>query len=708
GWDAANVRISTDGGSTWNLLEDNNNPYDFECGYGWIYNDNEYETGGSLNHLAAGWGGISEINNHGWIETWLDFTADLFDYAGQDVIIRFAFGSDPSYSTAQNSDITGFQVDEIKVTDDSGLIFEDNGEDMDQMSPSGEVWTEQFYDYADEGHPGYEDWEEYTPGLAWNGNISMDISDYSGQSILFRIQSRYDDNHDGGQGLGLFIDDFYINKVSGIPAPTDFTAQAGDGVVYLSWTNILFASYNLYREECVNEGCGNGVGELIASSFFTSSYMDLDVSNNTTYAYFITAQFFNGDVTDHSDVVIVTPMVETAHEEGYDDGSFESVYLAGNTNYSAVKFTACSDGEDILRFKWFQFGPVGAFYLKIFEDVDGLPGSEIHSDVLASGNLDGWNELDLSGDNINVSGDFWVGTKEFSTSRPFGLDMSSNYGNSYENTGDGWTMIDGNLGYHVYLDSYNCAECYSTGSGDVTDDGSLDVIDIVAIINALLDINDWLQDDCFVATADVNGDGAVDVTDVVSIAYQIMDARINITDAASATLVKSINDLKINADGYIGGVQMTLEHSEEFSMNITDNAMVADYRTYGNLTKFIIVMPESDELFTYVGDFEIIDMIIVNSKDRIETKLINTPHDYNLQRAYPNPFNPLTTISFSIPEESEVSLSIYNLGGREVASLINDNIEAGYHSITWDANSYSSGVYLVKMIAGEFRSTQKL
>ena len=44
GWDAANVRISADGGTTWDLLSDPNLPYDFDCGYGWIYNDSEYDT----------------------------------------------------------------------------------------------------------------------------------------------------------------------------------------------------------------------------------------------------------------------------------------------------------------------------------------------------------------------------------------------------------------------------------------------------------------------------------------------------------------------------------------------------------------------------------------------------------------------------------------------------------------------------------------
>ena len=84
------------------------------------------------------------------------------------------------------------------------------------------------------------------------------------------------------------------------------------------------------------------------------------------------------------------------------------------------------------------------------------------------------------------------------------------------------------------------------------------------------------------------------------------------------------------------------------------------------------------------------------------------PTEFSLDRAYPNPFNPTTTLSFALPIETEVSLSIYNLQGREVATLIDANMDAGYHSVVWDANSYASGVYFVKMVAGEFVNTQKL
>ena len=75
---------------------------------------------------------------------------------------------------------------------------------------------------------------------------------------------------------------------------------------------------------------------------------------------------------------------------------------------------------------------------------------------------------------------------------------------------------------------------------------------------------------------------------------------------------------------------------------------------------------------------------------------------------YADANNPTTTLSFAIPVDSEVSLSVYNLQGREVSTLISGYRDAGYHSVVWDANSHSSGVYFVKMVAGEYVNTQKL
>tara|TARA_B100000315_G_scaffold259628_1_gene316404 strand:+ start:505 stop:2604 length:2100 start_codon:yes stop_codon:yes gene_type:complete len=210
GWDAANVRVSKDGGSTWDLLT-GSDPYDFEYGYGWIWNDAEYDCGGDLEHLASGWGDQAD---------WHEVTFNLDSYAGEEVIIRFAFGSDPAYCTPDDATLTGFRVDDILVSNSSGdVLFGDDADENSEMTGSNAVWVYHFYDYWDDGslgggvRPGSLGWEEYLPGQPFNGNVFLDITEYGGKDVIFRIQSRYDDNDDGGQGLGLFIDDFKVYKI---------------------------------------------------------------------------------------------------------------------------------------------------------------------------------------------------------------------------------------------------------------------------------------------------------------------------------------------------------------------------------------------------------------------------------------------------------------------------------------------------------------
>jgi flagellar hook assembly protein FlgD len=79
-----------------------------------------------------------------------------------------------------------------------------------------------------------------------------------------------------------------------------------------------------------------------------------------------------------------------------------------------------------------------------------------------------------------------------------------------------------------------------------------------------------------------------------------------------------------------------------------------------------------------------------------------------LNEAYPNPFNPSTNIDFSIYIESYVSIKVYNLQGKEIDSLIDQQYESGNHTVTWDASQYPSGIYFVKMVSDNFTDTKKL
>ena len=83
------------------------------------------------------------------------------------------------------------------------------------------------------------------------------------------------------------------------------------------------------------------------------------------------------------------------------------------------------------------------------------------------------------------------------------------------------------------------------------------------------------------------------------------------------------------------------------------------------------------------------------------------PVDFALYQNYPNPFNPVTTIEYSIPFESYVILKVYDILGREVATLVNEQKNAGYYRITFNASNLSSSVYFYRIQAGSFVSTKK-
>ena len=84
------------------------------------------------------------------------------------------------------------------------------------------------------------------------------------------------------------------------------------------------------------------------------------------------------------------------------------------------------------------------------------------------------------------------------------------------------------------------------------------------------------------------------------------------------------------------------------------------------------------------------------------------PEGFNLHNAYPNPFNPVSNIQFDLPEDIHTNLAIYDISGRLVETLIAGDLKAGYYNITWDASGKASGMYLLKLHAGDFIETQKI
>ena len=94
--------------------------------------------------------------------------------------------------------------------------------------------------------------------------------------------------------------------------------------------------------------------------------------------------------------------------------------------------------------------------------------------------------------------------------------------------------------------------------------------------------------------------------------------------------------------------------------------------------------------------------------DGEEAPLITTPTEFTLYPAYPNPFNPMTNLSFSLPEAGDVMLVVYDIQGREVARLVNGFYPTGTHESVFNGSELASGVYFASLTSGGFQLTQKI
>ena len=252
----------------------------------------------------------------------------------------------------------------------------------------------------------------------------------------------------------------------------------------------------------------------------------------------------------------------------------------------------------------------------------------------------------------------------------------------------------------VYIDFY---EVSSSIAGDVNLDGNVDVVDVVAVVGHILG-NTTLEGESL-TNADISGDGTIDVVDVVAIVSEILNGR-SADNATSATIKTSDNSVLMDSNGFVGAIQMTLSHTDNFKIEMTSNAMVADYKTSGNKTTLIVVAPEG-ELFTASGDYTI-DEVLAATNDGYINVNVETPFEFEVSAAYPNPFNPSTNLKLDLNTDSNVNISVYNVMGQLTDVLVNDNLSANSYSLTWNASDVPSGLYFIKTKVGTATSVQKV
>ncbi len=233
-------------------------------------------------------------------------------------------------------------------------------------------------------------------------------------------------------------------------------------------------------------------------------------------------------------------------------------------------------------------------------------------------------------------------------------------------------------------------------AGDLTCDGTVNVTDIVGIVNYILypEASNW--DDCQLVTADFNADGVVNVTDIIGVVNVILGGGRIDSDASY-----NIYDNTIQTVGAVAGIQVDAKLVSE----VVGNDVVA----YGNGITIIYSLNGKLETQSFTFDSNPNDALVVSSNS---DELV--PSSLNLLSSYPNPFNPQTSINFDIAVDGFVNLTIYDLLGHKVSELVNAELTAdtGY-SVVWNGQNMfgrdvPSGIYIAQLVCGNVVNSQKL
>ena len=214
-------------------------------------------------------------------------------------------------------------------------------------------------------------------------------------------------------------------------------------------------------------------------------------------------------------------------------------------------------------------------------------------------------------------------------------------------------------------------------------------------------------------------------------------AKVNFTESglARSESAASTANLVIDAKEPIHGVQFDIKYNPSEIKSIIPQTISGFEVSYNELSEGLIrglvfsfqglALPENlpfefvnVEGFEGTSTIEFKDFILAGSKGNnveVETQSYDInfsdsvlPVKTELSGSYPNPFNPTTSINYGLEKDGHVEIMIYDAAGRLVEELVNGHKDGGSYSVNWNASNQASGMYFVKMVAGDVVQTQKL
>ena len=572
----------------------------------------------------------------------------------------------------------------------------------------GETWQYQYHDgYNNGASVGANEWEEYGPGDPPNfvpgSNQEMDLTDWAGQTIQLRIIFRTDRDHGDGDlnGEGIFIDDFRVigqnryphdtgmdNMV--VPYPTTVgtrllgvTVEAhnygtrDESSIYARWgwnspnrnqSYPILPRFSLDEEEVsvlqlVDFGDGQNPGWTPSVPGVYPLWAVTNLGSNTPGDPTDDDQLPENDYTETPDIRVWPPKI---FELGYDLRNNETNFISEVGQGPATRFSPAEVELDTYTIGAVacQFGPLdesATIMLHILGEGDETtPGEEILSmevEVPPDSAKPNWMTIPLyeNEELRNLDGDFWVWietTEENQDPTIAGFAEQAGQNRFFVFDGDNAQAIQVNVMMHAIVVPEVILEPALTISRNLIDFGEVFI----------------------------GEEGR---------------KEIRLYSTTFAPLV--ISDVRTDSEYFVA------DFPGEMTLNFAEVATIPIYYTpqEEGLDEAQLIIEAN------VEDIPEIDLVGSGELDA-PAEDVRIPVRFELGQAYPNPFNNITNIWFSLDFEAMAHLALYDISGRKVMNLVDSKFSAGKHSVALNGNPLAAGVYLLRLDSAGRTATQKV
>ncbi|RPH92651.1 T9SS C-terminal target domain-containing protein [candidate division KSB1 bacterium] len=672
GWDGMNLRISTNGGTNWMVIPSTalTPVYDRTSLYGF-----------GVQHCEGpnipGWCGTNT--------TWHQQTVNLTTWAGQTVIIRFAFGSDPGFCTSDDATMFGWMIDNVRCYAGTDTFFTDNADSVGLWrsgvgrNPAGSFWRVDTDTDPENGTYVLMCNQVSTGDYVPNMNCAImspyiDLRTIAFGTVKVDVRIKGDvpcddpDNHPedcDAWGAEITVDSgrtwCALNNPTCNP---DCTSYRYIGPVP-SWE---FFSESGFSSEW--KDLYQFVGHVVRIRFYEQSTCDLNVAEGMMFDDF-SVVFTPGFPNDVSCATIQVRYPNVAGRPMRIRGFFE------NPGANAQNDVTC-------YYRVMEVGTWRAFFPPIASIAHGTRATRDTVVTIATpGVYTFQTRSGLIGDQnlANDTATCW-GVQVQPADSPLEL--------GYDN--------------HTLPDTFYYFPSYETGSGPL--------VHFTPLADGVVPSRFHIQNVRIQFSNSQDADN--------------MPFELHVYESGQAAPGLEIVNTTVNVNRNETGVDRWKSidiSTDPDTRDVTHDFWVWLKTTNSGPTPRYPAVVGRDELpwnevhyYSWTGSgtpstqpyFFQIHATIVDATSAAGETSVELPASWGLMQNYPNPFNPATDIRHDVPRADHVTLKVFNLMGQEVATLVNGMVQAGSHTVSFSGANLSSGVYLYKLESGSFSATRKM